>query len=513
MKRLFPFLKSMVGLFILALVLLLVARLLAAYIPYGAGRLIDRILARDFAIFPTLYTLIALLVAADLLYLSNIYLMNFIGQRAIFKIRSAIFRHILSLHVGFFDDQKTGQLMSRTIADVERIQRGVGETLITTIGAFLMILFILIAIFFVQWQVALTILCVTPLLIILSIRFGYQQRRAFQKVRKTLGNLNAFLQEQLLGARIIRNFDLQAEERLEFDRINQRYCRQNIETIRHIAFFFASMDWTQVFTLALVLSGLLLFTDSFNPGDFFAFNFYIMMLYRPIIQLVENYNVIQEARAAADRIAQILDTPSQIKDQSTQTLQAIDEIIFDNVHFRYKEEPILRGISFTLKSPQTIALVGPTGGGKSTVLSLLLRFYEPQKGQILINQRPLQTYSIKSLRAAFATVLQESDPTEAASTGERQLMALDEAMQSDGLLLLDEATANIDLPTEAKIQKDLNKIFTSRSALVIAHRLSTVSAADQILVLHHGEIIERGDHESLLKEDGFYSKLYRRKIL
>ncbi len=541
--RLLKYVRGMIPLVILSLLVLLGAKVIDVVIPARLGDLMDSAIAGSPVMGGAL--LIAILVAAAYLLDSiNVLVMNWVGQRAVYRLRVRLFAHIQRLHIAFFDKRRIGDLISRTISDVDRLQAGFSEGLITIVGNVLLIMAIVIAMFVVDWHIALIILCVFPLVIGVTWRFGHLQKKAFAAVRATLGRLNVFIQEHLVGSRVVRSFCLEPQETIIFAEHNEQYRKDNIRTIKAYSFFFAGIDWLQSLVLILTFVGLVLFgRGDFNPGTFFTFSLYLLTIFRPLRDTIERYNVLQEAFAAGQRVFALLDEMPMIRGQATASLSHIEQIAFEDVSFSYDgENPVLKEISFTLEGRENVALVGETGAGKTTIMSLLLRFYDVTSGRITINGIDIRDYPLEEVRRQFSVVLQdpvifsgttaenvslfdESLPVKEAldyvgldettpvySVGQKQLLSLARAVaHRRSVIMLDEATANIDTLTEQKIQETLAKLLHERASLIIAHRLSTIHAADKILVLHEGELVESGTHQELMGLKGYYEKLYRQK--
>jgi ATP-binding cassette subfamily B protein len=453
--------------------------------------------------------------------------------------------------------------MTRTIHDVDQINQMFAESVIPIFGNIILFISIFVGIFFVNWKIGLLVLCILPVVYTLTHYFRLQQRRCYDHIRTIVAAMNTFVQENLMGAATIRNFGLQKKSRKHFEKINDDHCNAYVDSVRNFSFFIAAIDFLQNFSLIMAFAILVAWSPMgahFEAGTYFTFSLYVLMLFRPLVDLAERYNTLQSAMAASARLFDVLDRHSEAAEYfGKQTLGEIETISFDNVWFAYEDERwILQGISFSVKKGESVALVGVTGQGKSTIISLLLQFYKHQKGEIEINGRNIREYSLNSLRHQFSIVLQDPvlfsgsiadnialfnpqishlqieevvdylgmgpfinrlpsgikytliERGKSLSTGEMQLLSLARAVaHRRAVLILDEATANIDTHTERVIQVALKKILHEKTAFVIAHRLSTIKEVSRILVLHEGKIVESGTHSELLEFQGVYEKLYR----
>jgi ATP-binding cassette, subfamily B, multidrug efflux pump len=548
MRRLFGLTHGMRALMVVALLLLLASKGIEVLVPIWLGRLMQSVLDTRQLPWTPIFALVGWLFVAYIFDGGNAVLMRLVGERVIVRLRTDLFAHMQQLDVAFFDRQRVGQLMSRTIADTERINFGISQSLISIIGSMLMLIGIFIGMFFVDWRVALLIALSMPLLFWLTHTFRVNQRSSYAAVRSSLGHLNTFMQEHLFGLRVIRNFGLEEQESAKFETLNQDFRERNVETIEHFARFFAGLEWTKNLILTLTFVGLVLFATQgqpFDAGTFFTFSLYLLLFFRPLRFLAEQYNIFQDALASADRVFALFQEQPTLTSGNA-PLDTVDQITFENVSFSYGEEPVLQNISFTVERGQTVAIVGPTGAGKSTLISLLCRFYDPTAGLIRVNGADIRDFDLHAFRHQFNVVLQDpaifsgtvaenvslySDlDVESAlrfvgawdfvqklpqgidtpvkdrlSAGQRQLIALARAVAHPGsVLILDEATANIDAVSEQLI----SKVLQDRTALVIAHRLSTIRNADLILVMHEGKILERGTHSQLLAKGGLYARLH-----
>lgn len=560
LRRLFNYLWPYRTYMILSIILLMFAKAIETTVPILVGRLTTEILIPENHILPDLLRnwgigLGALLAAGYGFEAINVLIRNWVGQKALLTLRSQIYDAIQRMPVSFFDRQSVGRLMSRTIHDVDQINQLYSESLVPMLGNILLLLGIAVAVVYLSWQVALITVLVAPPLWWLTHRFRQEQRRCFELIRAIVSSLNGFVQERLMGVSTIRIFGSQKREKSEFEEINADHCTANLESIRNLALFTAGIQFLHNLVLIMIFASLVFLATkpgAFDAGMFFTFSLYALMVFRPIADLAERYNVLQSAIAAGERIFDILDREREDYG-SGDTLGNIETITFDDVWFGYQEGNwILRGLSFSVIKGESIAIVGATGAGKTTVMSLLLRLYDIQKGSIEINGRDIRAYSLSSLRRQFSVVSQDPilfsgtlaqniamqdsavDPNaieraaiyvnlgrleldymisgsgSGLSAGEAQLITLARAVAHNGsVYILDEATANIDSASERQIQVAMNKILAEKTAIVIAHRLSTIQHADRILVMSHGKVAEQGTHEQLLQLKGIYEKLYR----
>ncbi|GAB4226074.1 MAG: ABC transporter ATP-binding protein [Chlamydiales bacterium] len=494
----------------------------------------------------------------------NVIFKNYVGQKALLKIRTQVFAHIQALPISYFNQTSVGRLMTRTIQDVEQIHLMFSESIIPLIGSLFLILSACVGVVLIDLRLAMVFFLSLPLLFWATYHFRYYQKIAFEKIRRITSAMNTFFQEHIGGASTIRHFGLRKLELSKFDTINQDFCTAYKETTHHYALLFANLNMIQSYALIALFILLVLSPEGFSGGKFFTFSLYVMMIYRPIADLAERYNIIESAISAAKRMFDILDEPIEIfESPDKEVLENIETIEFRDVWFAYKtEEWVLKGVSFQVKKGETAAFVGMTGSGKTTIINLILRYHDPQKGSILINGKSIQDYSLSSLRKHMGIVLQDpvifsgtiksnitlnnkyinqqdidkvveetglhflidrlpeginqevKERGVTLSAGEKQLISLARAVAHHrDVFLLDEATANIDTKTEKVIQKALNSLLGGKTAVVIAHRLSTIQHADIIFVIHLGVIREQGNHRQLLAQQGIYEKLYRLQFL
>lgn len=570
-KRLLSYLRPYRTLLVIAIVVLIFAKAIEVSVPILIGNLSQKILDNlrigEDALFDSVLhkslLIIALLFFAYLLDSSNVVLRSWIGQKALYRLRMQIYDHILHMPLSYFDRHTMGRLMTRTIHDVDQINQMFAESVIPIISNLLLFFGIFIGIAILDWKIAILALAIFPFVWWSTSRFRYFQRICYDRVRTIVAAMNTFVQEHLMGASTIRSFGLQLQTKKKFDEINQDHYLAHVDTIRHFSLFMTGIDFIQNFSLIAAFVLIVAYSPAgsqFEVGTFFTFNLYALMFFRPLADLAERYNVLQSAMAAAVRIFNVLDQPSErVADKGHAILSDIETIAFEDVWFAYENQNwVLKGLSFEIRQGQSYALVGSTGEGKSTIMSLLLRFYEPQKGRIAINGRDIREYSLTSLRSHFSLVLQDPvifsgtiadnvtlfDPAvertevesainylgmtpfvgrfskgldhilrergQGLSAGEKQLVSLARAIiHRRSMLMLDEATANIDSLAEQLMQQAIEKVLKHQTALVIAHRLSTIKDVTNILVLHGGKIAEQGAHQDLLKRQGIYEKLYR----
>jgi ATP-binding cassette subfamily B multidrug efflux pump len=503
--------------------------------------------------------LITLVGGFAVLY-TQMVLMNVMGQYIMYDLRKQIFGHLQRLDVQFFDRNPVGRLMTRVTTDVDALNELFTAGFVAIFGDVFVLAGIVGVLFWMNWKLALVLFSITPFIVLVSIWFRRGARVTYRQVRVRIAAINAFLQEHISGMATVQLFNREAKEAAKFDELNVRHRDANIDSIFYYAVFYPVIELIETFGIALIVwyGGGQVIQGTLSLGALVAFFQYAQRFYEPISDLSEKYNILQAAMAASERVFKLLDTPVRIQDQGKRELPGIESIEFRNVSFAYNDEEwVLKNVSFRVDKGERVALVGHTGAGKTTVTSLLLRFYQIQRGQILINGVDIREYSLTSLRRMFAIVQQDfflftgnvaqnislGDPSisekavrSAAvrvqadrfisrlpqtysaevrergagfSVGEKQLLSFARALAFDPpVLVLDEATSSIDTETERLIQEAIEILMAGRTSIVIAHRLSTIRSADTILVFHHGEIRERGTHEELMRGDGLYRRLY-----
>lgn len=489
---------------------------------------------------------------------------NLLGQNIIKDIRTKLFKHMLSFRMKYFDNAPVGQLVTRSVSDIEQIARIFSQGLFMIISDLLKMFVCLIIMFYMNWKLTWIVIAAMPILVYITRIFQRKMQVAFEEVRNQVANLNTFVQERVTGMKIVQLFNREDIEYQKFKDINQKHNVAWIKTILYNSIFFPIADIISSLTLGFVVlyGGFhILDGDKFTTfGDLFSYTMFIGMLFNPLRQIADKFNEMQMGMIAANRVFDILDTEEDV--QQTGTIEAkhfAGNIRFENVRFSYiKDEEVLKGISLEVKSGETIAIVGSTGAGKSTIINLLNRFYEINSGTISIDNQDINTFTLESLRAQIAVVLQDvflfadtiynnitlnntnvsREEVIAASkkigvhefimslpdgydynvkergvmlsSGQRQLIAFLRAYVSNpSILILDEATSSIDTYSEELIQRATETITKDRTSIVIAHRLATIVNADKIIVMDKGQIVESGTHQELVtKENGYYKNLY-----
>ncbi|UZQ83790.1 MULTISPECIES: ABC transporter ATP-binding protein [Thermoanaerobacter] len=503
-----------------------------------------------------------IITVAFIINYGQIYLIQYTGQKIIFNLRQQIFEHLQSLSLSFFDKNPVGRLVTRVTNDTDTLNELYTSVIANLFNDIFIILGIIIAMVSYNVKLALISLSTTPLIIGGMYIYRKLASQAYRLVRIRLARINAFLSEHISGMKIVQLFVTEHKKSKEFEKINKDYYDANMRQLTIFAIFRPSMDVIYSLTLALLIwyGGKDIISHKIEFGVLYAFVNYLQQLFQPIFDISEKYDILQSAMASAERIFILLDTKEQIKDpEKPIPLEDIQgKIEFKNVWFSYNgKEWVLKDVSFVVNPGETVAFVGATGAGKSSIISLLSRFYDIQKGEILIDGIDIRKVRQQDLRKHIGVVLQdvflftgdiksnirlnnknitdndiymvakyvnahhfikklpegyESKVTERGSTlsaGQRQLLAFARALAfNPKILVLDEATANIDTETERLIQDALKKLTKGRTTLVIAHRLSTIQHADKIIVLHKGRIREMGTHNELLQKKGLYYNLY-----
>jgi ATP-binding cassette, subfamily B, multidrug efflux pump len=506
--------------------------------------------------------LIGLLLVETLFQFVFIYLANKLGQSIIRDLRKDLYRKVNSFRLAFFDQRPVGTLVTRNVSDIEVVADIFSEGLLVIFSDLLKIVVILTSMFiFIDVRLVLVSLAVLPLLYVATRWFQLAIKSTFQQVRNEVANLNAFVQERLSGIVVVQLFNKQKREFEAFKVINDRHRKANIRSIWYFSIFLPVIEVLSAIAIGLAVwyGGVRVAAgDSITLGELIAIIFFINLIFRPLRQLADRFNTLQMGLVAGERVMKLLDNIEDVEQADGKILENVKgNIEFKNVYFGYNpDELVIRDLNFDVKPGQTLAVVGATGAGKTTLISLLARYYPYQKGEILIDGQSINDISLRSLRGHLAVVLQDvflfsdtvfqnitmgddlsEDEVRAAmkeigvagfidalpgglqfkvgekggtlSAGQRQIIAFLRAyIANPEILILDEATASLDSHSEQAIQNAIEKITDGRTNIIIAHRLSTIRKADTILVMDKGRVVEQGNHESLLAKNGYYTKLY-----
>ena len=506
--------------------------------------------------------LLGLLFLEAIIQFFYIYLSTWIGQHVIQDLRAKIFKHILSLKMKYFDNTPIGTLVTRAVSDIETIADIFSQGLLVIIAELLKLVVVVIMMFYTDWRLAIIAMLTIPILLLATSWFKRNIKASFQDVREQVSQLNTFVQEHIVGMNIVHIFNREQAEYKKFKRINQSHRDAHLRSIFYYAVFFPIVEVLSAMSIGLIVwyggQGILSGKD-ITVGELIAFILFIHMMFRPIRQLADRFNILQMGIVGSERVFKVLDKDEKIADSGKNKFESMKGAIsFSDVDFSYKQDEwVLKGLSFEIKAGKMLALVGRTGAGKTSIISVLNRFYEIQKGTIAIDGVNIDTIQLSNLRKNIALVQQEvflfSDSIlnnitlfdvditrhkiiEAAkeigvhsfiknlpnsydyvvgergvtlSAGQRQLIAfLRVYVRNPKILILDEATSSIDTATEKLLQNALEKLSKNRTTIVIAHRLSTIIKADKILHLKNGSVLEEGNHEYLLKSGGDYSEMY-----
>ena len=599
MKRLLRYLRPYVFLAALALFGILAHAVLQAVGPFLTKVAVDRYLTessaqrltfldaylspetfRGLTQIAILYILV--LVTSFAVEFLQTYTMQLAGQKAMFDLRMQIFGHLQRLHVGFFDRNPVGRLVTRLTTDIDALNEMFASGVIAIFGDFFTLTAIMVVMLWLNAPLALVTFAVLPLIALATALFRKRVRDSYRRIRTAIARINAYLQEHISGMAVVQLFNREEKSFREFETVNRRHMGAFKDAIFAHALFYPTVEILSAVAIGLVLwyGGLRVLDDTLTVGVVVAFIQYAQRFYRPIMDLSEKYNILQGAMASAERVFKLLDTPVEVTSPATPVrLDHVQgRIEFRNVWFAYRGTPgrrsekvpagdgnppaepdwVLKDVSFTIEPGETVAIVGHTGAGKTTLISLLLRFYDVQRGQVLLDGVDLRQLELTELRRLFGVVLQDpflfsgtvernirlgsehlelGDLEEAVeqvnladfirslpagfhaevrergatlSTGQKQLISFARALaHRPRILVLDEATSSVDTETELRVREALGRMVVGRTSIIIAHRLSTVQRADRILVMHKGRLRESGTHQELLAVRGIYWKLYQ----
>lgn len=570
-KRLLGYIKPYRLIFVLSLICVVGLAIFGAARPYVLKEAID------VNISPKLYDgfiayillMVGLLVLEVICQLLFIYFASWLGQSVVKDIRVKLFNHMLKFKMTYYDKSSVGVLITRAVTDMERIADIFGQGLFMIFSDILKMVVVAGAMLYINTRLSLIVFVTLPLIVFATKIFQRYMKRAFEDVRTEVSNLNSFVQERVTGMKILQLFTRETTEYKNFTKINERHKKGWLKTVWYNSIFFPIAEILSSITLAaIILKGgydILGGSTTTTLGDLVSFTMFIPMLFRPLNQIANKFNTLQMGMVAADRVFQVLDTESQINDKGQIEAEHFKgDISLKDVRFSYeKNEEVLKGVNLDINSGETIAIVGATGAGKSTIINLLNRFYDIDSGEIAIDGTDIQKFSLNSLREQIAVVLQdvflfadtilnnitlnnpiisEADVIAAAkaigihdfisslpngyhynvkergvmlSSGQRQLISFLRAyMTNPSILILDEATSSVDSYSEQLMQEATDKITKDRTSIIIAHRLATIQQADKIIVMDAGQIVEIGTHQTLLeRKNGYYRNLYEVQFL
>ena len=578
--RLVHYLGPFRRLLIVSSLLLLGATLLSSFLPYFSMKAIDWYISpvgaaasspedRGNALTRLVFIMGGLALLEAIARYGQMVLVAYVGQKTMLAMRMEIFEHLQRMSLRFLDRNPVGRLLTRVTGDVENIQQTIVTGLVQAIGEIFSIVCVVIIMFWLNWRLTLAVLVVLPCVIVVSMVFRKYARASYLEIRRRIAKLNAYMQEQVSGMRIVQLFNHEDASYAEYERLNAEHRDEWFRTVRYYALYFPAVDFLGAFGIALVLGyggyeilqEQSLGASSATLGMIYAYMQWAERMFGPIRSLADKYNLLQAAMASSERIFQLLDSAPDLTSKPGAIVppKFNGHIEFDHVWFAYEEEDwVLKDVSFTVAPGESVAVVGHTGAGKTTLAALLSRFYDVQRGAIRIDGVDIREYDLTALRKQIGVVLQDvflfsgsiehnirlgdpdmtMDDVEACarhvnaasfierqpgryqydvgerggnlSTGQRQLLAFARTLaHRPQILVLDEATSSVDTETEGLIQDAIATLMKGRTSLVIAHRLSTVQHASRIVVMHHGEVREIGTHQELLAERGLYYTLYR----
>ncbi|MGA0042824.1 MAG: ABC transporter ATP-binding protein [Flavobacteriaceae bacterium] len=569
-KRLMQFIRPYRWVFVGSFLAVIGLSVFGAAKPYLTQIIVDEFIGKKISegFLKLTWVLVALLVLEVFTNLLFIYWANWLGQTVVRDIRVKLYQHMLNFKMAYFDKSSVGVLITRAVTDMERIADIFSEGLFMIFSDVLKMLVVAGVMCYMNWKLSLIVFCTFPIIVYATKVFQKYMKRAFDDVRTEVANLNSFVQERVTGMKTLQLFTRESIEFDNFKTINQRHKKGWLKTVWYNSIFFPIAEIISSITLGFVVwfGGLnMIDQNTVTLGEVTAFVMMIPMMFRPLNQIANKFNTLQMGMVASSRVFKVLDTEAQI-DKSGELLAPHfkGDIQFKDVHFSYlADEPVLNGLNLDIKAGETIAIVGATGAGKSTIINLLNRFYDIDQGEILIDGNNVKMFTLGSLRGQIAIVLQDvflfadtifnnitlRDPSISLeqvrtaaqeigidqfieslpggyqfnvkergamlSSGQKQLLSFLRAyVTNPSILILDEATSSVDMHAEQLIQTATDKMTKNRTSIVIAHRLATVQKADRIIVMDKGCIVEQGSHEELLKNDeGYYKHLYEVQFL
>lgn len=567
LKRLLAFIKPYIGRFYFLIFLTIALGITAPLRPFLIQLTLDNeVAAGDYpGMVNMIVLLIGLLFVQAIVQYMHTYLSGWLGQYVIRDIRTQLYAHLVNLRLKFFDKTPIGRLVTRTISDVETLADVFSQGLAAMVGDLLQLVFILAIMFYTNWRLALISLSTLPILLISTYIFKEKIKVSFNQVRNAVSNLNTFVQEHITGMSVVQIFGSEKREYAKFREINEAHKKANLKSVLYYSVYFPVAEIISAAGIGLLVwygaRGVIHQMDTgITLGVLIAFIMYIQMFFRPIRLIADRYNTLQLGIVSSSRILKLIDNDEHISDEGIfQPQDVMGSVRFDKVWFAYNDaDYVLKDISFEVKPGESVALVGATGAGKSSIINLLNRFYDIKRGSICVDGVDIKDYKLNDLRRNIGVVLQDvflfsesiyenitlgnNDITEeqvfnaaelvgakkfierlpggfhynvmergsTLSVGQRQLISFVRAMVFDPkIIVLDEATSSVDTETEEMIQNAIDKMMSGRTSIVIAHRLSTIQKADKIIVLEKGKIMEVGNHESLLEKDGYYTQLHK----
>ena len=562
LKRLFQFIKPYNVKFYSLVLTIMLGAALAPALPLLIRQTIDGPVSTGnyTGLAKMMAIMIGFLVVQSLIQFTNTYLAGWLGQNIIRDIRVQLYHKILHLRLKFFDDTPIGRLVTRTISDIETLADVFSDGIAAIAGDILQLVLIISVMFYTDWRLSLISLCTIPFMLVSTYVFKEKVKKSFNEVRNAVSSLNSFVQEHITGMSIVQIFNSEKIEFNKFHAINTKHRDENIKSIMYYSIYYPVAEVIAALGTGLVVwfGAKQMLNAEVTYGTVTAFIMFINIFFRPIRMIADRMNTLQMGIVSTDRILKLLDSDDYTANDGSKKANLKGEVEFKNVWFAYNDENfVLKDISFKVNHGETVAFVGATGAGKSSIINLLSRFYDINKGTILIDNQDLKEYELRSLREQIGVVLQDvflfSDTIEnnitlgdsnisrekiveaaklvgvhdfimqlpndydynvqergaTLSVGQRQLISFVRALVHDPkIIILDEATSSVDTETEELIQNAIDKLMRGRTSIVIAHRLSTIQKANKIIVLDKGQIMEEGSHDELLKIDGFYNNLY-----